>query len=112
MKNINKSTERAGGNDSSEGNSNSNENKSQDSKIKGLTGGAGENKKISVLSKNVLGNPIGVRAFKSVAKKGTSKLKTQSSVQLMKKVHKKSMLSNPSGHLLAVPGHHPALGQA
>ena len=74
MKIINKSTERAGGNDSSEGHSNSNENKSQDSKIKGLVG-AGE-KKQSFISKNVLGNPIGVRAFRSLAKKGPTKLKT------------------------------------
>jgi len=78
MKNMNKSTERAGENNSSEGNSNSNENKSQDSKVKGVLG-VGE-KKITFLQKNVLGNPLGVRGFKPMPKKGfATKLKTQSS---------------------------------
>ena len=96
MKNINKSTERAGGNDSSEGNSNSNENKSQDSKVKGVLG-VGE-KKSTFLLKNALGNPIGVRAFRPMPKKGNgSKLKTQSSAQLAKRVHKKSIINNPQG---------------
>lgn len=103
MKNVNKSTERAGGNNSSEGNSNSNENKSQDSKIKGLPLGAGE-KKSTFMQKNALGTPLGVRAFKPLPKKGiSSKLKTQSSAMLAKRVHKKNILANPQGHLITVP---------
>lgn len=103
MKNQNKSTERSGGNDSSEGNnSHSNENKSQDSKIKGLTGTT--EKKPSFLHKGLLGSALGMRVLKPGAKKtGTSKLRTQTSAQLAKKAHKKGILTNPSGHLLAVP---------